>query len=686
MVAEELDAPFANIKMIMGETGVTPDQGVSSASVSIRLGSAPLRAAAAEARRKLIRLGSRHFGLPIEQVESIDGYVCIKGNRERRVSYGELIGDQRFDLKITIEQAPGGLAYARIAKTDAPLKKSTEYKIVGTSIQRVDIPPKVTGQPAYVHDVRLPGMLHARVLRPHINTPAKLESLDELVVQKMPGVVKLVRNGSFLGIIAEREFQAINAIEVLRKSAKWKMDSLPDYNHLYDYIAKLPATKSEASPGVGNPTVIPHVAVKTLDAEYRNPYQSHGSIGPSCAVAQYSDDKLTVWAATQSPYPLRASLAQLVRMPEENIQVVYREGSGCYGQNGQDDVAGDAALLAMALPGRPVRVQWMRQDEFAFEAEYPVMTMATKGAIDESGNVVLFDLKFRSGPHVSRRETSDVPNDGRSSLIGGWYIAQPFSPYWENVAAFSRTHSLSSDMNPLYTVPNSRFEGSYYNSPLRAGEMRAVGDFSNFFAVESLMDELSVLAASDPVDFRLRHLKDHIRRSDVVREAAKLAKWTPHVSGEKRDGHGRGVSLAYHSSYICVIADVDVDRTSGKVRLKKVYAAVDAGLVINPDGLKNQIEGGIIQAASRSLKEEVRFDSNGITSLDWAGYPILTFTGVPEIEVAIINRPDLPPGGIGEMGSCPMAGAIANAIYDAVGARLRETPFTPDRVKAAMAT
>ena len=414
IVAEELDAPFRNVKMVMGVTGVTPDQGITDASISIQYGAQPLRAAAAEARRALLRLGSQHFDLPIDQLESVDGYVCVKGNREKRVSYGELIGDQRFDLSIKIEKTPDFLSFTRTAKTDAPLKKPKEYKIVGTSEQRVDIPPKVTGQPVYLQDIRLPGMLHARVLRPRIDAPAELTSLDESAVQDMPGVVKLVRDGSFVGVIAEREFQAIGAIEKLRKSAKWKMDGLPDYDHLYDHLAKLPAAKSVSSDGVGNPSAIPDGAVMTLEAQYRNPYQSHGSIGPSCAVAEYSDDKLTVWAATQSPYPLRAALAEVVRMPQERIQVVYREGAGCYGQNGQDDVAGDAALLALAHPGRPIRVQWMRQDEFAAEAKYPAMIMDIKGAIGKKGNVVLFDFKFRSGPHLARRAVSEPQDDGRS--------------------------------------------------------------------------------------------------------------------------------------------------------------------------------------------------------------------------------------------------------------------------------
>jgi CO/xanthine dehydrogenase Mo-binding subunit len=686
IVAEELDTPFGKIKMIMGVTSVTPDQGITDASVSIQYGSQPLRAAAAEARRALLQLGSEHFGLPVNVLESVDGYVCVKGDRRKRASYGELIGNRRFDLSITIEKTPDFLSFTRRAKTDAPLKDPKEYKIVGTSEQRVDIPPKVTGQPVYLHDTRLPGMLHARVLRPRVDGPAVLTAIDEAAVQGLPGVVKLVRDGSFVGVIAEREFQAIRAVEKLRESAKWKVGDLPDYGHLYDHLAELPATKSVSSDGVGDPSVIPDGAAKVLEAQYRNPYQSHGSIGPSCAIAEYSDDRLTVWAATQSPYPLRAALAEVVRMPPEKIQVVYREGAGCYGQNGQDDVAGDAALLALAHPGRPIRVQWMRQDEFAAETKYPAMIVDIKGAVDAGGNVVLFDFNFRSGPHLARRAVSEPQDDGRSSLIGGWYKSHPLSPFWVDGAAFSRTHDLSTDLNPLYTVPNNLHKGVYFKSPLRSGELRAVGDFSVFFAVESFMDELSVAAARDPVDFRMQHLKSHTRRSDIVRETARLAKWRPHVSGKKLNGHGRGFALAYHGSYIGVVADVVVDRVSGEVHVRKIYAAVDVGLVINPDGLINQIEGGIIQAASRSLKEQVMFDSNGITSLDWATYPIFTFPEVPEVEVAIINRPDLPPAGAGELGSCPVAGAIANAIYDAVGARVREVPFTPDRVKAAMAT
>lgn len=685
IVAEELDAPFESIDMVMGVTGVTPDQGLTDASVSVQYGAQPLRASAAEARRALLRFGSQHFGLPISQLESVDGYVRVKADPEKRVSYGQLIGDKRLDLSIKILKTPDFLSFTRRAKTDAPLKKPAEYKIVGTSVPRVDIPAKVTGQQYYLHDVRLPGMLHARVLRPRVDAPAKLTALDESAVRGMPGIVKVVRNGSFVGVIAEREFQAIRAVEKLRESAKWQVDTLPAYDHLYDHLEQLPVEKTVSSEGVGNPSVVPEGAVKTLEAEYRNPYQSHGSIGPSCALAQYSGDELTVWAATQSPYPLRAALAVLVGIPPEKIRVVYREGAGCYGQNGQDDVAGDAALLAMAHPGHPIRVQWMREDEFAAEAKYPAMIMNTKGALDDKGNVVLFDFKFRSGPHLARRATSEPQHDGRSSLIAGWYRSRPLSPFWVYGAAFSRTHGLSTDLNPLYTIPNSIFKGVFYKSPLRAGELRAVGDFSDFFAIESFMDELSVAAARDPVDFRLEHLKGHTRRLDVVREAARLAKWTPHVSGENPNGHGRGVALAYHGSYICVIVDADVDRDSGEVHLKKIYAAVDVGLVVNPDGLKNQIEGGIMQAASRSLKEQVMFDSNGITSLDWSTYPIFRFPEVPQIEVAIINRPDLEPAGAGELGSCPVAGAIGNAIYDAVRARVRELPFTPERVKAAMA-
>jgi nicotinate dehydrogenase subunit B len=684
IIAEELDAPLVNLRMIMGITGVTPDQGVTDASITVQYGGQPLRAAAAVARQQLLSLGAAHFNTSIREVETLEGHVCLKADRLRRVSYGALIGDKRFDLSIDVHKAPDFLPYAYEAKTDAPLKEPREYKIVGSSTHRIDIPFKITAQPSYVQDMRLPGMLHARILRPRIDHPAQLSSLDEAVIEKMSGIVKLVRNGSFVGVIAQREFQAIQAVDALRKSAVWQKTPLPDYGRLYEHLSKLPVASSETSKGIGSPDAVPQDAVNQLSARYLTPYQSHASIGPSCAIGLFDDNKLTIWASTQSPYPLRASLAEISGLSLKNICVSYQEGAGCYGQNGQDDVAADAALLAMAHPGHPIRIQWMRQDEFAGEAKYPAMIVDMKGATDNDGRAVLFNFEFRSGPHLARRATSEPQSDGRSSLIGGWYKSDPRSPFWVNGAVFSRTHALSTNLNPLYDIPNSMFRGVYYESPLRSGELRAVGDYSVFFAVEGFVDELSVAAQRDPVDFRLQHLTQFDRLADIIRKTAEFAHWKSHVSGEKKDGRGRGVAFIYHGSYICVVADVTVNKETGEVHLDKVYAGVDVGLVVNPDGLKNQIEGGIIQAASRTLKEEVKFDVNGITSLDWVRYPIYTFPEVPDVEVLLINRPDLPPTGAGELGSCPMAAAISNAIYDAVGVRARELPFTPQRIKALL--
>jgi len=543
-------------------------------------------------------------------------------------------------------------------------------------VPRRDIPAKVTGGAAYVQDIRLPRMLHGRVVRPP-RYGARLDNVDEAPVRAMPGVVAVVRDGSFLGVVAEREEQAIKARGALIRTAKWSGGfELPDPARLHEQLMALPTQSSVVSEKQG---VVPPAA-KTLEATYTRPYIAHASIGPSCALAALENGRLTVWTHSQGVFPLRRDLAKALKLDAGAVRCVHAEGSGCYGHNGADDVALDAALLARAVAGRPVRLQWMRDDEFAWEPYGAAMLASAKASLDPTGRVVDWDYEVWSNTHSTR----PAAPDGNNNLLASWYVAEPSQP---GPPVNIPQPSGGGDRNavPLYDFPSQRVVNHLITAmPLRVSAVRTLGGYTNVFAVESFMDELAAAAGQNPVAFRLAHLVDP-RAKAVIEAVAKMAGWK---ADEKGDGtRGRGIGFAKYktlATYVAVVAEVEIDRRSGQIHVPRAFAAADAGQIINPDGLKNQIEGGMIQSASWTLHEAVRFDRNGVTSRDWSGYPILTMTEVPEVEVALIDRPDEKSLGAGEASQGPMAAAIANAFANATGHRLRDLPFIPERVQAAL--
>ncbi len=658
IVAEELEVPLASVRMVMGDTELTPDEGYTAGSMTIGSIGTAVRNAAALARRTLLEMAAKRLHARPEELTVQAGTISLINDPERKTSYAELMGGKPFNLEVT---------------GDAPLKDSKNYSIVGTSTRREDIPGKVAGQPSFIQDLRLPGMLHGRLVRPP-SPAAEFISMDESSVAGIPGLVKIVQRGNFIGVVAEREEQAMLAAQQLKVEWREKA-SMPSMQDLYTSLRSMPTEDNQVLEQGDTETAFKQAA-RQLQATYYQPYHAHASIGPSCAVADVKEDQITVWASTPGPYPLSGALAQLLGVPPEKVHLIHVEGAGSYGQNGSDDAAADAVILSQAA-GRPVRVQWSREDEFVWEPKAPAMVMEVRGGLDAQGNVVAWDYQVWSPSHVARARASE-------QLVAGQLINGQGSSHF----GFSFGAERNAPTN--YSFPNQRVTVHYIaESPLRASSFRSLGGAENTFANESFMDELAAAAGEDAVDFRLRHLADE-RALAVLKAAAEKAGWERRLSWQgkqEQPSEGRGAAFAWYENdqaIVACIAYVQVDTSSGVVRVKRMVVAHDCGLIINPDGLKNQIEGNVIQSLSRTLKEEVLFDEWRIKSLDWDSYPILTFSEVPEVEIVLINRPDQPALGAGEPATITTAAAVANAIFDATGIRLRKIPFTPERVKAAL--
>jgi nicotinate dehydrogenase subunit B len=659
IAAEELDLPLARIEMISGDTARTPNEGYTSGSQSIEYGGAAVRLACAQARQLLLECAATKLNVAANLLAVIDGVVGAPDGR--MIGFGDLARE---------------IAWHRDVAAQVPVKAPARHAIVGQSIARRDIPAKVTGGAAYVQDIRIDGMLHGRVVRPP-RAGGRLESVDIASAQSMPGVVTVVRDGSFLGVIAVREEQAVKARETLRQSARWSGGaSLPDPATVHDYLLSLP---SQALVVSEKKAPVPTDAV-SIQGRYTRPYLAHASIGPSCALAQFSDAKLTVYTHSQGVFPLRRDLAKALKLEENAIRCIHGEGAGCYGHNGADDVALDAALLARAAQGQPVRVQWMRDDEFAWEPYGPAMVMQAKAAVS-GGRVVDYTYEVFSNTHSTRPgQTADATNN----LLASWYLAEPRQP---GLPTNIPQPAGGGDRNaiPLYAFANQRIVNHLITTmPLRVSALRTLGAYANVFAIESFMDELASLARADPVAFRLAHLNDPRARA-VIEAAAKRAEWKPGAAGSV--DHGWGIGFAKYktlATYVAVVAEIELDRRTGSIRVPKVVVAADAGQIINPNGLKNQLEGGVIQSTSWTLHEAVRFDATRIVSRDWASYPILTMPEAPRVVVELIDRPDEPSLGAGEASSGPTAAAIANAVTHATGARVRDLPLSPDRIKTAL--
>ena len=664
IAAEELDLPLARVAMISGDTAQTPDEEYTSGSQSIEYGGTAVRLACAEARALLLERAAARFEIPGERLTIAEG--AIRAPDGRSLGYGELAAELDLHREVTAKVPP---------------KPPSSHRIVGTSAPRRDIPAKVTGGIAYVQDLRLPRMAHGRVVRPP-RSGAKLEAVDAAQARAMPGVIAVVRDGSFLGVIAAREEQAIRARQSLLESARWSGGAdLPDPAGLSAHLISLPSQDAVIS----NRQASAPAGVHTLEATYTKPYIAHASIGPSCAVAAFENGKLTIWTHSQGVFPLRRDLAKAMRLDEAAVRCIHREGSGCYGHNGADDVALDAALLARAVEGRPVRLQWMRDDEFAWEPYGPAMVMRAKAALSAEGRIIDWNYEVWSNTH-STRPASPGSDDRNNNLLASWYLAEPHPPIPPKVMP---QPAGGGDRNaiPLYEFANQRIVNHFIPAmPLRVSALRTLGAYGNVFAVESFMDELAAAAGADPVAFRLAHLKDERARA-VIAAVARSAGWREGERGDDARGYGRGIGFAKYknlSAYVAVLAEVEVDRSSGVVRVPRVFAATDAGQIINPDGLRNQIEGGVIQSTSWTLHEAVRFDRTAVQSRDWSSYPILTMPEVPAVETELIDRPEERPLGCGEASSGPTVAAIANAFARAAGKRIRDLPLDPARVKAAI--
>jgi nicotinate dehydrogenase subunit B len=655
IAADELGVAPARVKIISGDTAQTPDEGFTSDSQSIEHGGAAISHACAEARAILLGLAAEKLGVTPDQLTVEDGAVS-SGNG--RLSYWELSVAANLHGQASANSAP---------------RPANRHRLIGKSSPRLDIPAKVTGGASFVQDIRLPGLLFGRILRPP-SYHAALVSFDEARVRKLPGVVTVVRDGRFLGVVAEREEQAIAARQELARAASWRdAPSRPAFQDIYAYLKSLPVKDYVISrEGDDAP---PSTVTSSHSATYTRPYTAHASIGPSCAVARFEHEHLIVWTHSQGVFPLRNDLAKALDMDVAKIRCIHAQGSGCYGHNGADDVALDAALLARASNGRPVKVQWMRDDEFGWEPNGPAMIVELHANLGEVGEIVDWTHDVWSSTHTTRPQT-----DG-CNLLAAWHLAPPKSP---GAPAIIPQPAGGGDRNaiPLYDFPRQRVTHHFVRqSPIRVSALRSLGAYANIFAIETFMDDLAKAARIDPVEFRMRHLNDE-RAFAVMKAAASYAGWQPGLPGGT--GRGRGFGFAQYknvAAYLAIVVEVEVSRRNGDVHVRRVTAAIDAGAVINPDGLINQTEGGIIQAISWTLKEQVQFAADRITSRDWGDYPIITFPEVPEINVIILDHPDEKSLGAGEAAQGPTAAAIGNAIAHATGVRLRDLPLTPDRIK-----
>jgi len=660
IAAEELDLAPSRVRIFSADTALSPDEGQTAGSQSIENSGTALRLACAEVRAMLVDLAAEKLAVPANSLTVADGVISTADR-----------------LKVTYAEVAAQLDLTKEATGKVQPKPASAHKIVGQSAPRSDIPGKVTGRISYVQDIFEAGMVHGRVVRPP-RYGSTLESVDDAAVSKMAGVIKVVRDGSFLGVVAEREEQAIKAREALVKSAKWKLGpELPDPANIHAHLKSLP-NKTETI-GVKQAPALAAANARALEATYTKPYLAHASIGPSCAMATFINGRMIVWTHSQGVFPLRNELVKALKLPAKDIRCIHVEGSGCYGQNGADDVALDAALLARAVPDKPVRLQWMRDDEFAWEPYGAAMSMSVKASLNAEGQIADWQYELWSNTHSMRPESTDGTN-----VLAAWYLAEP-QPHGAPRGIPQPAGGGDRNAVPLYDFPNQKIVHHFIpEMPIRVSALRTLGAYANVFAVECFMDEMAALAKADPVAFRLAHLKDP-RAKAVIEKVAAMAGWKPGEAGSL--GRGRGIGFAKYknlAAYVAVIADVQIDRASGQVRVPQVWAATDAGLVINPDGLKNQIEGGIIQSASWTMYEQVRFDKTGIRSRDWASYPIMTMPDVPKIAVELINRPGERSLGAGEGSQGPAVAAIANAVAHAAGKRLRDLPLDAGRVKAAL--
>jgi nicotinate dehydrogenase subunit B len=669
--AEELDLSLERVLVRTADTGSAgPDEGRTAGSSSMKDSGTAMRYAAAAARARLLELAAERLGESAGVLRVDDGTITSVESGAS-TSYWELLGGGRFGIDVDL--------------SGAVVPKAPErYRIMGRPGKRIDMLGLVTGTTRFVQDLAMPGMLHARVVKPP-SPAARLDTLDSDPVAGLPGVIAVVRDGSFLGVLAEREEQVAKARELLAARAGWiEQPTLPPNDDMPAFVrAQQPRSwlMTDGLPGPGpiEQTTPPANAAITIESTFKRPMQMHGSIGPSAAAAHWHEDgSVTVWSHSQGVGILRDALADVLELDDEQIRVIHVVGPGCYGHNGADDAALDAALLARAVIGRPVLLKWTRADEHLWEPYGPAMSIDVRASLDESGRMIDWSSDVWSNTHNSR----PFRDEGTSGLLASWQLERPW-PRTPNVPALNLPGGVHRNANPYYRIERRRVVKRLVETqPIRTSAMRALGGYGNVFAIESMIDDLAVAAGRDPLEFRLAHLDDE-RARDVLSAVAERGGW--HGRAEE---FGRGMGLAFaryknSDCYAAVLIELTVDDATSQIQLQRAVFAADAGQIVDPDGLASQLEGGLIQSASWTLKERVHFDETRITSVDWDTYPILTFPEIPVLDHVLIDRPGMPFLGSGEATQGPTAAAIGNAVLAAIGLRLHEIPFTPERVQAA---
>jgi nicotinate dehydrogenase subunit B len=658
LVAEELDVAFGQIDMVMGDTLTTLDQGQTAGSLTISNGGGTLRQAAACARQALLASAATRLSVNVADLNVAQGVVSVRGDRGdgRKLSYAALVDGRPLDVKLDPK---------------VTLKAPALHTVVGQSISRVDIPAKVTGRFTYIHDFKVPGMLHARVVRPP-GLGATLVSLDESSVSKIAGLVKVVRKQDFVAVVCTSEWAAVKAARQLK--TEWvTAKTMPAQGELYDYWRKLPVAKNEPVVKTGDAVAALAAAPKRISATYDFAPHTHGSIGPSCAVADFRDGQCTVWSASQATHSLQSELSSVLGVAKANVRLIYMDGAGCYGRNGHEDCSGDAALVSQ-LVGAPVRVQWMRADEHGWDPKSPPTLVDMEGGLDAQGVPVAWRSEFFIAQANGTLEEFPL-------------LAAVLSGVKRNG---HYTGNIQKNSDVLYQFANIKTEvHRLADTAFRTSHLRTPGRMQNTFANEAFFDEMAAAAGADPLKWRMTYLKDP-RALAVLEDVARLSNWqsrpSPKADQTGDTMRGRGVAFVKYDNertYVALVAEVEVAKRTGQIRVTDVWCSHDCGQLINPDGARNQIEGGIVQTISRTLLEELQFDSTHITSVDWASYPILRFTDVPRIHISLINRPELPSWGAGEMAPTVVPAAISNAVFDASGLRLRSVPFLPAKVLAA---
>jgi nicotinate dehydrogenase subunit B len=674
IVAEELDVPFKSVKVHMGDTANSVNQGGASGSTGIQMGGKQMRMAAAEARRVLVEMAANQLSVPAEKLVVTDGVVTASDDGSKRISYAQLIGGKYFNVQLEWNKAYGNTLYA---PGKAQPKNPREHKIVGQPIKREDVAPKVFAQEDFVTDIKVDGMVHGRMIRPAVAGAVPVK-VDEASIKDIPGA-KVVWDKGFLGVVADKEWDAIQAAQNLKVEWSQVEPPFPDQASLYDHIRKASVRKRNVEKENGNVDEAFKSAAKVIEAEYEWPFQSHASMGPACALVEIKGGQVTCWSGTQKSHFVQQGLASTLGVPLESVHVIWKTGPGSYGRNDADDCAMDAAVLAKAV-GKPVRLQYMRDQGTGWDPKGPASVHKVRAAIDGSGKVTAYEFMSKAFSRVDVDTNGSKPFDTLAGQTRGGDLKSG-----DGFGIPAESYAFDNKRAGWETIPPLLDR----SSPLRTSHLRDPVGPQIHFASESFIDEVAAALNVDPIEFRLRHVKEP-RDIALLNAVAEKSGWQSRPS-PRRDQTGNKVAgrgLAYsqrNGTRVAIVAEVDIDRSTGKIWARKFTVAHDCGQIINPDGLVKCIEGNIVQGVSRTLWEEVTFDRKAVTSVDWLTYPILDITETPgEVNVVLINHPDIAPTGAGEPSIRPVAAAIANAIFDATGVRIRRVPFSPDRVKSAL--